>query len=151
MGIKKATFGAGCFWKPQEVYDDVDGVVSTMVGYMGGDVQDPSYEQVCRDDTGHIEVIEIQFEDSKISYEELLKIFFEIHNPTTKDRQGPDIGTQYKSSIFYHDDEQKKIAEDMIENLNMSKKFGDPIVTLISKAEKFYPAEDYHQKYYKKN
>ena len=143
-----ATFGAGCFWRPQEVFDGVAGVVETTVGYMGGDVQNPTYAQVCTDDTGHAEVTQIIFDPEKISYEQLLKTFWQIHDPTQVDRQGPDVGRQYRSVVFYHSAEQKDVAEQLKEELQ--EEFNNEIVTSIEPATDFYPAEDYHQKYYQK-
>jgi len=146
-GIEKATFAAGCFWGIQQVFDETPGVVETTVGYTGGNVKNPSYEQVSSEKTGHTESIEVEFDPKKISYEKMLEVFWKHHNPTTLNGQGPDIGTQYRSAIFYHNDRQKKLAEKS--KKEMQKKFEKPIVTEIVKAGQFYPAEDYHQKYYK--
>jgi len=145
----KAIFAAGCFWGVQSEFDKVKGVKKTTVGYIGGTKTKPSYEQVCTSLTGHAEAIEIEFDSKVVSYDKLLDIFFKIHNPTTKNRQGFDIGKQYRSAIFYHNEEQKVQAEKSIEK--HQKDFDKPIVTKIAKATTFYPAEEYHQKYNKKN
>jgi peptide-methionine (S)-S-oxide reductase len=143
-----ATFGAGCFWGVQAAFNDIDGVIETTVGYMGGRIINPTYEQVCSDKTDHIEVVQIKFNPKIISYEKLLEVFWSIHDPTQRNRQGPDVGSQYQSVIFYYSDMQKKIAEKSIEKMqNTSSK---PIVTDLKKAERFYPAEKYHQQYIKK-
>lgn len=146
-GIEKATFAAGCFWGIQQVFDETPGVVKTTVGYTGGTKKNPSYEDVCTGETGHAESIEVEFDPEKTSYGKMLEVFWKHHNPTTMNRQGPDIGTQYRSAIFYHDEKQKKIAEKT--KKEVQKKFEMPVVTEIVKAGEFYPAEDYHQKYYK--
>ena len=148
----KATFAAGCFWHVEEIFSKTNGITSTAVGYTGGNKENPTYEDVCTDLTGHAEAVQVEYDPEKISYKELVKIFFENHNPTTLNRQGPDIGTQYRSGIFYHDDDQKDIASDMIENLNplAKEKFGTDIVTKVLPASKFYMAEEYHQKYFQK-
>ena len=148
----KATFAAGCFWHVEEIFSKTNGITSTAVGYTGGNKEDPTYEDVCTDLTGHAEAVQVEYDPEKISYRELVKIFFENHNPTTLNRQGPDIGTQYRSGIFYHDDDQKNIALDMIRMLNplAKEKFGTDIVTKVLPASKFYMAEEYHQKYFQK-
>ena len=148
----KATFAAGCFWHVEEIFSKTNGITSTAVGYTGGNKENPTYEDVCTDLTGHAEAVQVEYDPEKISYRQLVKIFFENHNPTTLNRQGPDIGTQYRSGIFYHDDNQKDIASDMIENLNplAKEKFGTDIVTKVLPASKFYMAEEYHQKYFQK-
>ena len=141
--MTKALFGAGCFWGVEEFFRKIEGVIGTKVGYSGGNTFDPTYEDVCYKDTGHAEVLEIEFDNNIISYERLLSFFWSCHDPTTLNRQGPDIGSQYRSVIFYFSEEQKKIAEDSkIINQN---KFKDKIVTEIKKAGNFYIAEDYHQ------
>lgn len=145
--MEKATFGAGCFWHVEEAFRHLKGVTSTTAGYMGGTQQNPTYEDVCTDKTGHAEVVEILYHPETISYEELLNVFWEIHDPTTKNRQGPDVGTQYRSVIFYHTVEQKTIAEISKRNLEQSQKYKKKIVTEITKATAFYPAEAYHQQY----
>lgn len=150
--LKKATFGAGCFWHVEEAFCRIPGVVSTSVGYSGGTIEYPTYEQVCSDITGHAEVVEIVYDPSKVSYEELLRVFWEIHDPTTPNRQGLDIGSQYRSVIFYHDPEQESTARAVKEQLQSSKRFGDrKIYTEILPASKFYRAEEYHQKYLQKH
>lgn len=143
--MEKATFAAGCFWHVEEAFRQLKGVVSTTVGYTGGTTKNPTYEDVCTDKTGHAEAVEITFDPKKISYEELLTIFWDVHDPTTKNRQGPDIGTQYRSAIFYHTEEQKKQAEQSKKNIEESTKIRKKIVTEIQKATIFYPAEEYHQ------
>jgi peptide-methionine (S)-S-oxide reductase len=145
-----ATFGAGCFWGVEEMFRTTPGVTETAVGYEGGDMKSPTYEDVCTDATGHAEVVQLQFDPEKISYKELLELFWKNHNPTTIDRQGPDVGSQYRSVIFYHSEEQKKQAEESKEALVKSGKFSKPVVTQIVPAETFYMAEDYHQQYLKK-
>ncbi|MFR7963342.1 MAG: peptide-methionine (S)-S-oxide reductase MsrA [Alphaproteobacteria bacterium] len=150
MTLAHAIFAAGCFWGVQAAFDAVPGVWSTRVGYTGGSAVNPSYEQVCRGNTGHAEAVEIAYDPEQVSYDELLDVFFSIHNPTTRDRQGPDIGHQYRSAIFYLNAEQKEAAVAKILELNRSGKFPAPIVTEIVPAKTFYPAEDYHQDYLKK-
>lgn len=144
---QKATFAAGCFWGVEELFRTTPGVLGTRVGYTGGDLPSPTYEAVCTDSTGHAEAVEIEFDSEKVSYDALLKLFWENHNPTTLNRQGPDVGTQYRSAIFYHSPEQKEAAEKSKAELEASGKWKSPIVTLIVPAAEFYPAEDYHQKY----
>lgn len=148
--MKKATFGAGCFWGVEEAFSKAKGVTKTTVGYMGGTLKNPTYEDVCTDETGHVEVIKIEYDPSLITFENLLDIFWEIHDPTQLNRQGVDVGTQYKSVIFYYDEEQKQTAIMSKNKLDASDKYERPIVTVIRKVETFYPAEEYHQKYFKK-
>lgn len=148
--IAQAIFAAGCFWSVQLAFDNTPGVVSTKAGYVGGTVENPSYRQVSTGQTGHAEAVEVSFDTDKISYPELLDIFFKIHNPTTKNRQGPDIGTQYRSAIFYLTPEQKQQAEAKIAELERQKTFPAPVVTEIAPAGTFWPAEEYHQKYLQK-
>lgn len=148
-GLEIATFAAGCFWGVEDAFMKTKGVKSTRVGYTGGKLTNPTYEDVCTDRTGHAEAIQIKYDPKEISYKELLELFWSIHNPTTKNRQGPDIGTQYRSSIFYHTADQEKIAKEVKQELDNSK-FQNKIVTEIVPASIFYPAEDYHQKYYQK-
>lgn len=143
--MEKATFAAGCFWGVEEKFRTTPGVISTKVGYTGGHTENPSYEQVCNKTTGHAEAVELEFDPKKISYEELLNVFWNMHNPTTLNRQGPDFGSQYRSAIFYHSEGQKKLAEKSKEE-NQSR-FTNPIVTEITEAPAFWDAEDYHQKY----
>lgn len=148
--MEKATFGGGCFWGIEETFRKIKGVKKTTVGYMGGKIKNPTYEQVCTDKTGHVEVVQVEFDPKILSYEDLLQIFWNAHNPTTLDRQGPDIGTQYKSVIFYYSEKQKESAMKSKEKLEKSKKFKEKIVTAILPAQEFYKAEEYHQKYLKK-
>ncbi len=145
-----ATFGAGCFWGVEAAYRQIKGVVSTAAGYMGGKFDNPSYEDVCTDETGHAEVVQVEFDPSKVSYEKLLEVFWNSHNPTQLNRQGPDVGTQYRSVIFYHNQEQKKTASASKEKIEKSKKFSKPIMTEIVPASAFYRAEEYHQQYLEK-
>ncbi|MHA4893258.1 peptide-methionine (S)-S-oxide reductase MsrA [Pedobacter sp. PWIIR3] len=149
--LQKATFGNGCFWCSEAVFQRLKGVVSVRSGYEGGDVVNPSYEDVCTGTTGHAEVIELTYDPAKIKYDELLEVFWKTHDPTTLNRQGADVGTQYRSVIFYHNDEQKAIAEKYKKELNASNAFGKPIVTAIEKAVPFYVAENYHQDYFNRN
>lgn len=145
MTLEKATFGAGCFWGVEEAFRTLNGVVETMVGYAGGTTQKPSYEEVCSDHTGHAEVVEISFNPEMIAYEQLLDVFWKIHDPTTLNRQGPDIGSQYRSVIFTHSLEQKEAARASKQRTQTRLK--KPIVTLILPAPAFWPAEEYHQRY----
>ena len=149
----KATFGAGCFWHVEEVFRKTNGVKSTQVGYSGGMKQSPTYEDVCTDSTGHAESVEVEYNPEEISYEDLLKIFWNNHNPTTPNRQGPDIGTQYRSVIFFHTPEQEKTALEMKAKLNPAskEKFNAEIITEIKPAQEFYKAEEYHQQYFAKS
>jgi len=147
--MKEAIFALGCFWKPEENFSKLNGIINTEVGYCGGNVDKTTYEEVCEGKTNHAEVVKIEFDEKKISYEELIKEFFQMHDPTTLNRQGPDIGTQYRSEIFFLDDEQKKIAEKI--KLTLKKKYEEKIVTNISKQKNYCKAEEYHQKYIKKN
>ena len=149
--MEKATFGAGCFWHVEEAFRHLKGVLSTTVGYIGGTLKNPGYEDVCTDKTGHAEALEITYDPKIITYEELLNVFWDIHDPTTKNRQGPDVGTQYRSAIFYHTLEQKTAAERSKETLEQSGKYRKKIVTEITKAPVFYPAEEYHQHYLAKH
>jgi peptide-methionine (S)-S-oxide reductase len=148
--MEKATFGAGCFWGVEETFRKIDGVTSAAVGYAGGRTENPTYEDVCSHETGHAEVVEIEFDPAKISYRELLEVFWSNHNPTTLNRQGPDVGDQYRSVIFYHSPEQRATAEASKEELEKSGRFRRPIVTQIEPAPKFYRAEEYHQRYLEK-
>jgi peptide-methionine (S)-S-oxide reductase len=148
---QKATFAAGCFWHVQYEFDRIAGVVSTVAGYTGGTTENPTYKQVCTGKTGHAEAVEVTYDPNKVSYEDLLKAFFQMHNPTTLNRQGWDVGLQYRSAIFYHNENQRKAALDMIDKLSKSGKFPRPIVTEVKPAGPFYKAEDYHQKYAEKH
>jgi peptide-methionine (S)-S-oxide reductase len=150
METQKATFGAGCFWGVEETFRKLSGVTSTTVGYSGGTTQNPSYEDVCTDHTGHAEVVQVEFDPAKISYRQLLDVFWANHDPTTLNRQGPDVGTQYRSVIFYHSPEQKAEAEASKIGLQKTGRFKRPIVTQIEAVREFYPAEDYHQRYLEK-
>lgn len=145
---EKATFGAGCFWGVEARFGEVPGVTETAVGYEGGHLSNPTYRDVCTDETGHAEVVELDFDPAKVSYEELVRLFFQLHDPTTLNRQGPDVGAQYRSAIFYHSPEQKVIAERVKQE--MQKKIRGTIVTAIEPAQRFYRAEEYHQKYLEK-
>lgn len=149
--LQTATLAGGCFWCLEAVYDELKGVHSVESGYAGGQVDNPSYREVCTGTTGHAEVVQVRFDPNVISYRDLLNVFFTIHDPTTLNRQGADIGTQYRSAIFYHDEEQKKIAEETIKDLNAQKVWDNPIVTELTKFEKFFQAEDYHQEYFANN
>ena len=148
--MEKATFAAGCFWHVEEAFRCLEGVESTRVGYTGGTMKNPTYEDVCTDKTGHAEAVEVTFDPTKITYDELLEMFWEIHDPTTLNRQGPDRGTQYRSAIFYHTPEQKAAAERSKQNLEQSKMYRKKIVTEITETTEFYQAEDYHQQYLEK-
>jgi peptide-methionine (S)-S-oxide reductase len=149
--LQTATLAGGCFWCLEAVYDEIKGVHSVESGYAGGHVDNPTYRAVCNGDTGHAEVVQVHFDPNVISYRDLLNVFFAIHDPTTLNRQGADVGTQYRSAIFYHDDEQKMIAEELIRDLNAQQIWDGPIVTQVEKLDKFYPAEDYHQEYFARN
>lgn len=150
-GQALATFGGGCFWCTEAVYDETEGVIGAVSGYSGGQVINPSYEAVCTGQTGHAEVIQVTYDPEVISYKELLEIFFRTHDPTTLNQQGADRGTQYRSVIYYHDDEQKQVAEEIKTTLDASGAFRGPIVTEISPLDVFYAAEAYHQNYFAKN
>ena len=145
--MQTATFGAGCFWGIEETFRKIKGVKETSVGFMGGSMENPSYKDVCTDTTGHAEVVQIKFNPSEISYDELLDVFWNCHNPTTSNRQGHDIGTQYRSVIFYHDEKQRLLAFESKQKLEKSEKYEKDIVTEIVPASNFYRAEDYHQRY----
>ena len=149
----KATFAAGCFWHVEEIFRKTSGVKSTQVGYSDGLTKNPTYEDVCTDTTGHAEAVEVDYDPQEVSYEELLKIFWNNHNPTTLNRQGPDVGKQYRSAVFFHTPEQKKVAMEMKEKLNpiAREKFQSDIVTEIKPASDFYRAEEYHQQYFAKS
>jgi peptide-methionine (S)-S-oxide reductase len=149
--VETATFGTGCFWCTEALFEQLEGVVKVTSGYMGGTVKNPTYKEVCTGETGHAECVQVIYEPSKISYDELLKVFFEVHDPTSLNRQGADVGTQYRSAIFYHSPEQKQKAEYYKIELNKSGAYDKPIVTVVTPASAFYVAEDYHQKYYQNN
>ncbi len=148
--IEIATFAAGCFWGVEDKFMETKGVVKTEVGYTGGHTQNPTYKEVCTDKTGHAEAVNVYFDPSQVSYEQLLNIFWDLHDPTQFNRQGPDYGSQYRSTIFYHDENQKSLAEKSKSELDQSKKYSKKIVTEITKATEFYRAEEYHQQYMKK-
>ncbi len=150
-GLALATFGNGCFWCTEAVFQELNGVEKVVSGYAGGTVKNPSYKEVCTGETGHAEVIRLQYNPEKISYTELLEVFFSTHNPTTLNRQGADVGTQYRSAIFYHNQEQKKAAEEIIALLTKEQVYDMPIVTEITPINNYYKAEDYHQNYYNNN
>jgi len=149
--LDTAVFGAGCFWCVETIFQRLEGVQKVTSGYSGGTVQNPTYEEVCNGTTGHAEVTQVLYNRDKISFEELCQVFFSIHNPTTLNRQGGDIGTQYRSAIFYMNDDQKKIGESVKNELDASKIFDNKIVTEITHFQSFYPAEDYHQNYFNLN
>jgi peptide-methionine (S)-S-oxide reductase len=151
QNTEKITLGMGCFWCGEAVYSRIDGVISVTSGYSGGETQNPTYREVTQETTGHAEVIQIEYNPEIISFSDILSIFWEMHNPTTLNRQGADVGTQYRSAIFYHTESQKRIAKAQIELLTKEKYFDDPIVTEITKFETFYPAEAYHQDFYDNN
>ncbi|ESU25120.1 peptide methionine sulfoxide reductase [Flavobacterium enshiense DK69] len=148
---EKATFAGGCFWCTEALFLELKGVEKVMPGYTGGTVKNPSYEEVCTGTTGHAEAIEIIYNPDLVSYEDLLEVFFGTHDPTTLNRQGADIGTQYRSEVFYHSEAQKKEVENFIQLLNEQNFYGKKVVTKVSAAKEFYPAEDYHQNYYSRN
>ncbi|MEK7782395.1 MAG: peptide-methionine (S)-S-oxide reductase MsrA [Candidatus Binatota bacterium] len=147
---EKTTFGAGCFWGVEAAFRKIKGVVSTAVGYSGGRLKNPTYDDVCTDQTGHAEVVQVEYDPSRVAYDQLLDLFWQLHAPTTPNRQGPDIGTQYRSAIFYHTPEQKSAAEASKERLRKSGRYQRPIVTEITPAAEFYRAEEYHQQYFDK-
>ncbi|MEW6287415.1 MAG: peptide-methionine (S)-S-oxide reductase MsrA [Chloroflexota bacterium] len=149
--LQTATLAGGCFWCLEAVFDEIKGVHSVESGYSGGHTPNPTYRQVCNGDTGHAEVVQVHFDPNVVSYRDLLNVFFAIHDPTTLNRQGADVGTQYRSAVFYHDEEQKRIAEELIRELNAQKIWDNPIVTEVTKFDKFYMAEDYHQEYFARN
>jgi len=145
---EKVTFGAGCFWCVEAAFQRIKGVEKVESGYMGGTKADPTYREVCTGETGHAEVVQITYLPDSVSFSDLLRVFFTVHDPTSLNRQGADVGTQYRSAIFYHTEEQKKEAEEAIEKLNSSDLYASPLVTEVTKASVFYPAEDYHNDYY---
>ena len=148
--MEKATFGAGCFWGVEATFRSIPGVVSTLVGYCGGKTDNPTYQDVCTDTTGHAEVVEITFDPAQLPYEQLLEAFWKLHDPTTPNRQGPDVGSQYRSVIFFHSPAQEAAARAAKERLDKSGKFRNPVVTQIVPAAPFYTAEEYHQRYLEK-
>jgi peptide-methionine (S)-S-oxide reductase len=146
-----ATLAGGCFWCLEAVFDDLRGVLAVESGYSGGDVPNPTYQQVCAGRTGHAEVVQVTFDPQQVSFRELLEVFFTIHDPTTLNRQGADVGTQYRSAIFYHSPEQKEVAQQTIDELNEQQIWDAPIVTQVEPLEEYYKAEDYHQEYFANN
>jgi len=150
MVTELATFGAGCFWGVEVTFRNTAGVKDALVGYLGGTLANPTYKDVCTGRTGHAEVVQVEYDPAEVTYDKLLDVFWANHNPTTLNRQGPDVGTQYRSAIFYHTPEQKKLAEESKARLGASGRFRNPIVTEITAASTFYPAEDYHQRYLEK-
>ena len=151
MNTQKATFAAGCFWGVEATFRQIEGVVSTMVGYTGGHTEDPTYRGVCSGQTGHTEAVRVEFDPSKVSYEQLLDVFWSCHNPTTLNRQGPDVGSQYRSAVFYHSPAQEIAARASKDRLDRSGRFDRPIVTEITPAGAFFKAEEYHQQYLAKH
>ena len=151
MSEQTASFAAGCFWGIEARFREVEGVLDAVSGYMGGQTQNPSYQDICRGDSGHAEAVQVTFDDERVSYRELLDLFFNLHNPTMLNRQGPDFGSQYRSAVFWHDDEQRAAAEQKISEVNASGKWQDPVVTQLAKAPEFWRAEEYHQRYFEKN
>ena len=148
--MEKTTFGAGCFWGFEYSFNKVPGVLEAPVGYSGGSLENPTYQQVCSGQTGHAEVVQVKFDPNKVSFQELLEVFWNIHDPTTLNRQGPDVGTQYRSAIFFHSQEQETLARKSVQNLTEQKRFSNPIVTEISPIDVFYLGEEYHQRYFEK-
>jgi peptide-methionine (S)-S-oxide reductase len=151
MSVKIASFAAGCFWGVEARFREAPGVLEAVSGYMGGHTEQPTYKQVCAGDSGHAEAVQVTFDDEQISFRELLNLFFDMHNPTTLNRQGPDFGSQYRSAVFWHDEEQRDATEQKISEVNASGKWPDPVVTQLAKAATFWPAEEYHQRYLEKN
>jgi peptide-methionine (S)-S-oxide reductase len=151
MTEKTAYFAAGCFWGVEDRFRKTPGVLDAISGYMGGRTENPGYREVCAGDTGHAETVEVRYDDERISYGELLDLFFDMHNPTTRNRQGPDIGSQYRSAVFAVDDEQERLARDRIEQLDRSNRWPAPIVTEVNRGGTFWRAEEYHQRYFEKN
>ena len=149
--LETATLGAGCFWCVEAVFDDLKGVESVESGYSGGHTENPTYQQVCSETTGHAEVAKINFDPNEISFKEILQVFFAVHDPTTLNRQGNDVGSSYRSAIFYHDDNQKQIAEEVIKEVEAEGVYDNPIVTEVAPFDKFYIAENYHQEYFSNN
>ena len=149
--LETATLGAGCFWCVEAVFDDLRGVEDVVSGYSGGHTENPTYKEVCSETTGHAEVAQIKFDPAELSYADLLRVFFSVHDPTQLNRQGNDIGTSYRSAIFYHSDEQKRIAAEIIDEVTRAVVYDAPIVTEVTKLDKFWPAEDYHQEYFANN
>jgi peptide-methionine (S)-S-oxide reductase len=150
-GVEVATLAGGCFWCLEAIFMEVDGIEDVIPGYTGGISADPTYQEVCSNDTGHVEAVQVTFDAGKISYREILQIFFSVHDPTTLNRQGQDVGTQYRSAIFYHNDRQRAIAEALIKELDGAHLWQKPIVTQVVPLDKFYPAEGYHREYFSRH
>ncbi|AQL42613.1 peptide-methionine (S)-S-oxide reductase [Halorientalis sp. IM1011] len=148
---ERATLAGGCFWCIEAAFKQLDGVESAVSGYAGGHVDDPTYEAVCRGETGHAEAVQVTYDPEELAYEDLLEVFFSVHNPTTKDREGPDVGSQYRSAVYYHDEGQRETVERFVEELDAEGVYDDPIVTEIEPLERFWEAEEYHQDYFEKN
>ena len=148
---ERATLAGGCFWCIEAAFKQLDGVESAVSGYAGGHVDDPTYEAVCRGETGHAEAVQVTYDPDALAYEDLLEVFFSVHNPTTEDREGPDVGTQYRSAVYYHDDAQREAVERFVDELESEGVYDDPIVTEIEPLERFWEAEEYHQDYFEKN
>jgi peptide-methionine (S)-S-oxide reductase len=151
MSEKTASFAAGCFWGVEARFREVPGVIDAVSGYMGGHADNPTYQQVCTGDTGHAETVQVTYDDDQVDYTSLLEVFFDMHNPTTRNRQGPDVGSQYRSAVFWHDAEQKEAAERKIRDLDASGKWPKPVVTEVTRAGTFWRAEEYHQRYLEKH
>ena len=151
MTTETATFAGGCFWCTEAAFEEIEGVESVTSGYTAGSVEDPTYEEVCTGETGHAEAIRVEYDPDAVSYTDLLAAFFTVHDPTTLNRQGPDVGSQYRSGVYYHDEEQKELAEAYVDELEAEGAFDDPIVTEIEPLGEFYEAEEYHQDYFEKN
>jgi peptide-methionine (S)-S-oxide reductase len=151
MSQQTASFAAGCFWGVEARFREVEGVVDALSGYMGGHLDNPDYKAVCRGDTGHAEAVQVTFDDEQVSFRQLLDVFFDMHNPTTLNRQGPDFGSQYRSAVFWHDEDQRAAAKQKIGEIDESGKWSDPVVTEVAPAAQFWKAEEYHQRYFEKN
>ncbi len=151
MSQQTASFAAGCFWGVEARFREVPGVIDAVSGYMGGHTLNPTYKQVCGGDTGHAEAVQVSFDDQQVSYGQLLDVFFDMHNPTTLNRQGPDFGSQYRSAIFWHSEDQRQAAEDKVRQVDQSGAWPNPVVTQIAEAGDFWRAEEYHQRYFEKN
>jgi peptide-methionine (S)-S-oxide reductase len=151
MSQQTATFAAGCFWGVEARFRDIPGVIDAVSGYMGGHLDKPTYHQVCSGDTGHTEAVQVTYDDDKVTYGQLLEVFFDMHNPTTLNRQGPDFGSQYRSAVFWHAEDQREATERKITEINASNKWPNPVVTQVAQAPTFWPAEEYHQRYLEKN
>ncbi|HIC68630.1 MAG TPA: peptide-methionine (S)-S-oxide reductase MsrA [Candidatus Latescibacteria bacterium] len=151
MSKEKATFGAGCFWGVEAAFRSVPGVTDVASGYAGGNTENPTYKEVCTDTTGHAEVVEVEFDAARVSFDQLLEVLWNAHDPTTPNRQGPDMGSQYRSAVFFHNPEQQAAAEASVKRLTVSGRFANPVVTEITPAPRFYRAEEYHQRYFEKH